>query len=94
MKVFGREIIEQLGKKHADARSASSEWLQEVCEAQWEKRADISERFASASFLPDKVVIFNIKGNRYRIAVKVAYNTKSVYILQAGTHQEYDRWTF
>ncbi len=58
----------------------------------WELR-DIRTLFASASFLPDNRVVFNVKGNRYRLEVRVAYESGLVVIRRIGTHTEYSQWT-
>jgi mRNA interferase HigB len=81
MRIAGRERLEQFCRKHADARTWIEHWLADVETAVW----------ASASFLPDGVVIFNVKGNAYRLEVAVAYRTATVSIRWAGTHREYDQ---
>ena len=91
MKVLRTDLIEEFGKKHADARSASSAWLQEVCEAEWEKPADIKQGFPTASFLPNRVVVFNIKGNDYRLVAAIDYEGQILFIKWLGTHAEYDK---
>jgi len=52
--------------------------------------ADIKERFASASILKNRRVVFNIKGNQYRLIVAVAYKIGVVYVKFIGSHKEYD----
>lgn len=54
---------------------------------------EIKERYSNASFLGERIVVFNLKGNKYRLAVKVAYNTGIVQVMKIGTHAEYSRWT-
>lgn len=94
MRVIGKETLEDFKRRHANARSQVDAWLAEVEGAQWNSPNDIKTRFASASFLPNNRVVFNLKGNSYRLDVKVAYNTKVVLIKRIGTHAEYDTWTF
>lgn len=48
----------------------------------------------SASFLAGNRVVFNLKGNKYRLDTKIAYQTGVVFVKRIGTHAEYDRWTF
>ena len=69
-------------------------WLKEVNEATWETPQDIKARFPSASFVGNNRVVFNIKGNNYRLDVKVNYKNKIVLIKRCGSHAEYDKWTF
>ncbi len=52
--------------------------------------AHLKEKYASASIVGDNRVIFNIKGNHYRIVVKINYQYSVVYIRFVGTHAEYD----
>ena len=65
-------------------------WFGEVLSANWHQSADIKARYASASILKNKLVVFNIKGNHYRLIVAVAYKIGVVYIKFIGTHKEYD----
>lgn len=92
MKVVGRQVLDEFKRRHADARSQVDAWLAEVEDADWDSPNDIKARFASASFLPNNRVIFNLKGNSYRLDVKVTYKTKVVLIKRIGTHAEYDKW--
>lgn len=92
MKIVGRQILEAFKQKHADVRSQVDVWVAEVKDAQWETPNDIKARYASASFLPDKRVIFNLKGPKYRLAIQVSYKNKVVYVEKAGTHEEYMKW--
>jgi len=61
-----------------------------VLAAQWSQPTDIKERFGSASILKNRRVVFNIKGNHYRLIVAVAYKLGVVYVKFIGTHKEYD----
>jgi mRNA interferase HigB len=90
MKVLDRERLERFSRRHADARRWIENWLADVESAAWGTPQDIRRRHASASFLPGGVVIFNVKGNSYRLEVTVAYRTGVVVIDWIGTHREYD----
>lgn len=92
MDVVGREVLEKFKQRHADVQGQVDAWLQEVEAARWDTPHAITERYPSASVLSDKRVVFNLKGNAYRLLVRVAYNTGKVIVLKAGTHAEYDRW--
>ena len=90
MRIAGRELLGLFCDKHADARAWIERWLADVELAAWTKPGDVRSQYASASFLADGVVIFNVKGNAYRLEVAVAYRTAVVSILWVGTHREYD----
>ena len=59
--------------------------------AHWERPQEILARYPTADILPGNRVVFNIRGNHYRLIVKIHYNTGIVYIRFVGTHAEYDR---
>ena len=90
MKILDRERLERFCRKHADARSWIENWLADVEAAAWRTPRDIGQRYASVSFLPNRVVIFNVKGNAYRLEVSVGYRSGVVAIEWIGTHAEYD----
>ena len=91
MVLIGREKLQQFTRRHANARSWVKAWVAEVQSVKWQGPQDIKERYANASFLPDNVVIFNIKGSGYRLEAQVAYNTGGVNVKWVGTHAEYDK---
>ena len=94
MEVLGRLILEQFAQEHADVRPAMDAWLCEAEHADWRAPNDIKGRYATASFLTNNRVIFNLKGNKYRLDTKIAYLTGKVIVRRIGTHAEYDGWTF
>ncbi|MCA0244366.1 MAG: type II toxin-antitoxin system HigB family toxin [Proteobacteria bacterium] len=73
-----------------DAEQPLKAWLEEVHSAQWRQPADIKAQFRSASILKARRVVFNVKGNDFRVVVAVAYKFQSVYIKFVGTHAQYD----
>ena len=93
MKIVNRDILEKFKKKHRDARSQIDAWSAEVSVAIWGKFLDVKKRYQSASLIPGpgNQVVFNLKGNKYRLLVIVSYKNQSVFIKRAGTHKEYDR---
>ena len=58
--------------------------------ATWTPPAEIKAQYRSASVLKNRRVVFNIKGNDYRLIVAVAYRLQIVYVKFVGTHKEYD----
>jgi len=93
MRLIGKEILTEFARRHADVRGPLSAWILEVEEGAWRGPADIKARYPSASFLSDNRVIFNIKGNTYRIETKVSYEIEVVLVKRVGTHAEYSKWS-
>lgn len=94
MQVVGRPILERFVQVHADVSSAVDAWLAEASAATWRMPADVKARYASASILANSRVVFNLKGNSYRLDTKIAYQTGVVFVKRIGTHAEYTRWSF
>ncbi len=91
MTLIGREKLQIFIRKHPDARSWVNAWIVDVEHAKWRGPQDIKERYASASFLADNIVFFNVKGNSYRLQVQIAYATGKVVVKWIGTHGEYTK---
>ncbi len=72
-------------KKHLDA------WYAEVEKASWKSPAELKSQFGSASILSGERVVFNIKGNDYRLVVAINYHYQILLIIWLGTHKEYDK---
>lgn len=90
MRIVGRDRLDVFCSRHADARPWIEAWLHETENLSWSTPRDIKERFATANFLPGNVVIFNVRGNHYRLEVHVAFRSGIVTVMWAGTHGEYD----
>lgn len=94
MKVVGLKTLEKFKKKHADCRTQITEWIHDVTKSNWKSFNDIKKVYPHASILNGNTVIFNIKGNSYRLVTVVVIVAGSVYIEWIGTHEEYNRKTF
>jgi mRNA interferase HigB len=90
MRIVGRELLDRFCSKHTDARTWIIGWLRDAESTMWTTPQAIKDRYASASFLKGNTVIFNVKGNEYRLEVIVAYRTGIVSVKWIGTHAEYD----
>jgi len=76
--------------KYADSKASLEAWHEEVSEADWENPQQVKSQFRHASILKDSRVVFNIKGNNYRLVAKINYPYRIVYVRFLGTHQQYD----
>lgn len=91
MRIVGRDKLDEFAGAHADARSWIEHWIAETEPARWRTPQDIKALYASASFLADNQVILNVRGNRYRMELQVAYNSGIVIVRWLGTHAEYTK---
>ncbi len=90
MRVIAVSALRAFWTRHPDAEQPLKAWYEEVTGASWAQPADIKARYRSASVLKNRRVIFNIKGNDYRLVVGIAYKLQVVYVKFVGTHKEYD----
>ena len=91
MHVVSRKTLLLFWEKHKDAEDALKEWFKEAEHAKWRTTSDIKARYGSADFIRGNRVVFNIKGNQFRLVAKVEYQSQVVFIRFVGTHKEYSR---
>ena len=91
MRIIALGTMRSFWEAHPDAEQPLKAWHDEARGATWGSPTEIKARYASASFLANNRVVFNIKGNSYRLVVAVAYQYQAIYIKFIGTHADYDR---
>ncbi len=91
MRVIALKTLRIFWERHPNARQALQAWYQDALHATWTSPADITHIYRNASILPNNRVVFNIKGNHYRLVVAIQYKFGIVYIRFIGTHPEYDK---
>lgn len=89
MRVFNRGTVTEHGVKHPDAAQAPRAWYAEAKRASWGSMVDVRRQYPSADRVGDRIV-FDIKGNHYRLIVAFDFPRKSLFIKWFGTHAEYD----
>lgn len=94
MTLVGKRSLTEFARTHASARDAIGAWVAEVESAAWRSPADVKARFRSASFVGGNRVVFNLKGNHFRLDALIDYPSQVVLVRRIGTHREYDTWTF
>ena len=78
-------------ERHPDAEQALRAWYADARRAQWNNPQDIRNTYVSASIIANNRVVFNIRGNTYRLIVAINYPLHIVYIRFIGTHADYDQ---
>ena len=91
MNVVALKTLRDFWERHADAEEALQAWFHEAKSASWKSFADIKGRYRSADCLPGNRVVFDIKGNNYRLIAKIHYDAGRLYIRFVGTHAEYNK---
>ena len=91
MRIISRRILREFWEKHPDAAIPLQTWFHDVERTIWNSPAELKAVYRNVSFVANKRVVFNMKGNHYRLVVVVIYQHGVVYIRFVGTHEEYDR---
>ncbi len=91
MRIHSRKTLKLFWEAHADSEGPLKSWFHEAKASRWKSFNDIKNHYRSADQIPGSRVVFNIKGNDYRLVVKIHYNTGVIFIRFVGTHAEYDR---
>lgn len=91
MRIIALGTLRDFWKKHPQAEILLRSWYALASRADWRRPSGIKADYASASFMAGNRVVFNIKGNDYRLVVAVHYDRGMMYVRFVGTHREYDR---
>ena len=90
MHIVAVKFLRAFWEKNPDSQQSLKSWVDEAKKASCLQPAQIKEQYRSASILKNKHVVFNIKGNDYRLVVSVTYHFQAVYVKFIGTHKEYE----
>lgn len=90
MRIIAISYLRNFWEENPVAEQHLKAWIDEVKKAAWSQPAEIKQQYRSVSILKNRRVVFNIKGNDYRLIVAVAYRYQAVYVKFIGTHAAYD----
>jgi mRNA interferase HigB len=90
-RMIAKSTLRNFWEKHANSEDYLKTWYDTARNANWKSPRDIKKTYASASILSNNRVVFNIKGNHYRLIVKFNYDRQWAFIRFIGTHAEYDK---
>lgn len=91
MRVIAKKILRDFWLKHPACEQQLKSWYNEAEIATWKTPNEIKRDYPSASILENNRIVFNIKGNNYRLIIKLNYHYQMVWIRFIGTHAQYDK---
>lgn len=91
MQVIAKKKLSDFWNSHKETQEPLKAWYYETKHANWSKPQDVKEKYGSASLLKNNRIVFNIKGNKFRMVVKINYELKIVFVRFIGTHNQYDK---
>ena len=90
-RIIAKRTLREFWENHADSEQYLKTWYQTAKNSNWKSPNDVKMTYINASILKNNRVVFNIKGNSYRLIVKFNYIKQWAFIRFVGTHAEYDK---
>lgn len=90
-RIFAKSTLRAFWDKHPDSEQYLKIWYQTAMNSDWESPIDVKGTYGSASILKNNRIVFNIKGNSYRLVAKFNFEKQLIFIRFVGTHSEYDK---
>ena len=91
MRVIAKKQLRDFWLLHSDCEQQLKSWYREADKARWTTPKMITKHYPSASILENNRVVFNIKGNKYRLIVRINYDYGMIWVRFIGTHSRYDK---
>lgn len=90
MRIVAKSTLRDYWEKHPDCEQALLSWYKTSIRAKWKNFNEVRNQFGTCKILGDDRIIFKIKGNQYRLIVKISFANQLIFIRFIGTHSEYD----
>ena len=91
MRVFAKKILREFWQKYPDSEEQLKPWFQEAEKGNWPNPNYVKDEFPKSRLISGNRVIINIRGNNYRLVIRVNYKYGMIWIRFVGTHKEYDK---
>jgi mRNA interferase HigB len=90
-RIFAKSTLREYWEKQPLSEQYLKTWYDTAMNANWKSPNDVKQTYANASILKDNRIVFNIKGNSYRLIAKINFEKQWIFIRFIGTHHEYDK---
>jgi mRNA interferase HigB len=90
-RIYSKSTLRLFWEKYPDSEQYLKTWYDTAMSSEWRTPMDIKKSYANESILKDSRIVFNIKGNEYRLVAKFNYEKQWIFIRFIGTHAEYDK---
>ena len=90
-RIFAKSTLRDFWLAHPDSEQYLKTWFDTTMNSNWKTPNDVKQTYASASILKDSRIVFNIKGNSYRLVAKFNFEKQWIFIRFIGTHSDYDK---
>ena len=90
-RIFAKSTLRKFWEIHPDSEQFLKTWYDTAMSSNWKTPNEVKQTYINASILKDSRIVFNIKGNSYRILTKFNFEKQWIFIFFIGTHVEYDK---
>jgi mRNA interferase HigB len=90
-RIFAKGTLREFWEKNSEVEQQLKVWYEDVLAANWKSPADVKRRYASASILKNGRIVFNIRGNSFRLVAHFHFEKELVFIRFIGSHEDYDK---
>ena len=90
-RIFAKSTLREFWESHPDSEQYLKTWFDTAMSSDWKSPNEVKKTYANASILKEGRIVFNIKGNNYRLMAKINFDKQWIFIKFIGTHDEYDR---
>jgi mRNA interferase HigB len=90
-RIFAKSTLREFWEKYPESEQYLKTWFDTVKNSDWKNPADVKQTYANASIMRDSRIVFNIKGNAFRLVAKFNFEKQWVFIRFIGTHEQYDK---
>jgi mRNA interferase HigB len=90
--VIAKVTLKAFWEEHADSKEALEDWYKLLSKGDYANFADLKKTFGSSDYVQPDYIIFDIRGNKYRIITRVNFTFKTFWIKEVLTHADYDKW--
>lgn len=90
-RIIAKSTLRNFWLEHPDSEQYLKTWYQTAKNAEWKSPNEVKQSFATASILKNSRIVFNIKGNTYRLVAKFNFEKQWIFIRFIGTHNDYDK---
>ena len=91
MRIIAKSTIRNFWIVHPQSEFPLLDWYSTVKQVSWQSPNEVKQTYGNASIVANNRVVFNIKGNDYRLVTEIDYDYQLVFIIWIGTHKEYDK---
>jgi mRNA interferase HigB len=90
-RIVAKSTLRVFWEKYPDSEQYLKTWYDTAISSEWKTPGDVKKAYANASILKDSRIVFNIKGNSYRLVAKFNFEKQWIFIRFIGSHKQYDK---